>query len=64
MVKRSNRLISEAQLNPSIPAHQTVTAVHWFNFFFAQSFSFLLLDKDFWFKNSFVQAAVTQINKL
>lgn len=64
MVKWSNRLIGEAQLNPSIPARQTVTAVHWFDFFFAQSFSFLLLDKDIWFKKSFVYAAVTQINKL
>lgn len=64
MVKWSNRLIGEAQLNPSIPARQTVAAVHWFDFFFAQSFSFLLLDKDIWFKKSFVYAAVTQINKL
>lgn len=64
MVKWSNRLIGEAQLNPSILARQTVAAVHWFDFFLHR-----VLVSSFWtkisgLKKSFVYAAVTQINKL
>lgn len=53
MVKWSNRLIGEAQLNPSIPAHQTVAAVHWFDFFLHR-----VLVSSFWTKISGLKKAL------